>query len=196
MILPMNHSFVAADVRRRSALRIRRFRLLTSAATVLGFKARIFPGILTLEIACPSLIPITCGAADPLRQTTRIVAVGDSATAPRLVEGKELPVYADLLAADAKRRGRGAKMINAGVSGNTTLDARLRFGRDVLGQHPAIAIIQFGSNDSAVDVWNNPTTAANCLNEAGDGKKMKSRKPAHEKQTNRTKQCPLPLERN
>lgn len=75
--------------------------------------------ILTLAVACPIR-----GAADPLRQTTRIVAVEDSATAPPLDEGNELRVYADLLAADAKRRGRGAKMINAGVSGNTTGDAR------------------------------------------------------------------------
>ena len=45
----MNLSFVAADVRRRRARRITRIRLLTSAATFLGFKVRIFQGILTLQ---------------------------------------------------------------------------------------------------------------------------------------------------
>ena len=40
--LPPNPSLVAADVRRRKTLQLRGIRLLTSAATVRGFKARIW----------------------------------------------------------------------------------------------------------------------------------------------------------
>ena len=47
-------------------------------------------------------------------------------------------------------------MVNAGVPGNTTADARARFDKDVLGHKPSLVIIQFGLNDAAVDVWKNP----------------------------------------
>ena len=42
--LPMNLPFVAADVRRRTLLEINDIRLVTSAATVQGFYARIISG--------------------------------------------------------------------------------------------------------------------------------------------------------
>lgn len=51
---------------------------------------------------------------------------------------------------------RHVRVINAGVSGNTTELARKRFETDVLAHHPQIAIIQFGINDAAVDVWKTP----------------------------------------
>jgi len=84
----------------------------------------------------------------------RVVAFGDSTTAPREVEGKALPVYADLLAAEAKPWG--VQFINAGIAGNTTADARKRFRRDVLDPEPELVILQFGINDAAVDVWRKP----------------------------------------
>jgi len=111
-------------------------------------------GLLIAVCAFTSTHNASAAAARPLR----IVAFGDSTTAPRVVEGKELPVYADLLAEDAKLRERGVKIINAGVPADTTQEARARFGRDVLAQQPAVVIIQFGINDAAVDVWKNPPT--------------------------------------
>ena len=48
------------------------------------------------------------------------------------------------------------RVINAGVGGNTTEMARKRFEADVLSHRPRIAIIQFGINDAAVDVWKTP----------------------------------------
>jgi len=81
-----------------------------------------------------------------------IVTFGDSTTAPR--EGVE--VYTDQLT----RRFLGARpelgFINQGVCGDTTAAARLRFDEAVLAARPEVVILQFGINDSAVDVWKNP----------------------------------------
>lgn len=96
------------------------------------------------------------GQATEVPRVTRIVAFGDSTTAPRVVEGNALTVYADLLAEDALLRERGLKIINAGVPADTTREARARFQRHVLARRPDIVIIQFGINDSAVDVWKSP----------------------------------------
>ncbi len=92
------------------------------------------------------------GAAEPVT----IVAFGDSTTAPRVVGGKPLTVYADLLRKRLPGKGVDAVVVNAGVGGNTTLHARARFARDVLAHRPDIVILQFGINDSAVDVWRKP----------------------------------------
>ena len=48
------------------------------------------------------------------------------------------------------------RVINAGVGGNTTEMARKRFEADVLSHQPGIAIVQFGINDSMIDVWKAP----------------------------------------
>ncbi len=42
------------------------------------------------------------------------------------------------------------QFINSGVSGNTTEQARVRFGQDVLSKHPDIVTVLFGANDSSV----------------------------------------------
>lgn len=91
------------------------------------------------------------GAADP--QSLTIVTFGDSTTAPR---GKLLTVYSDLLREELPKRGRAVEVINAGIGGNTTEKARVRFERDVLNMKPDLVVIQFGINDAAVDVWKDP----------------------------------------
>jgi len=78
----------------------------------------------------------------------KLVAFGDSTTAPR----GALRVYADRLA-EANPKDW---IINAGIGGHTTEDARKRFERDVLSRHPDTVVIQFGINDAAVDVWKKP----------------------------------------
>jgi lysophospholipase L1-like esterase len=82
----------------------------------------------------------------------RIVAFGDSTTAPR----GTLAVYAGLLEQDLPARGVKAEVINAGVGGHCTRLGRQRFKTDVLDRKPVVVIIQFGINDSAVDVWKTP----------------------------------------
>lgn len=96
-----------------------------------------------IAISCTSL-----AAAEPIT----IVAFGDSTTAAR----GDLTVYCDLLQTGLTRRGIPVRVINSGVGGNHTQHARKRFARDVLEHHPEIVIIQFGINDSAVDVWKTP----------------------------------------
>ncbi|MBN1317327.1 MAG: exo-alpha-sialidase [Anaerolineales bacterium] len=83
----------------------------------------------------------------------RVVAFGDSTTAYR--EGVK-QVYSERLAETLLARGIQVKMVNAGVPGQNTEQARQRFVDDVLAHNPNLVIIQFGINDAAVDVWKAP----------------------------------------
>ena len=83
-----------------------------------------------------------------------VVAFGDSTTATR---GK-LKIYSELLREELPRIGMDAKVINAGIGGDTTALARTRFEKDVLDRNPDFVIIQFGINDAAVDLWKKPPT--------------------------------------
>lgn len=90
--------------------------------------------------------PVGVGFAQPVT----VVAFGDSTTARRA--GIE-QVYEQRLS----QLVPGIRLVNAGVPGNTSEQARARFEQDVLAHHPALVIIQFGANDSAVDVWKGAT---------------------------------------
>ncbi len=81
-----------------------------------------------------------------------LVAFGDSTTAPR----GALKVYAGILDAELRDEQPAIRVVNAGVGGNTTQNARARFQSDVLERKPDVVVIQFGINDSAVDVWKTP----------------------------------------
>jgi lysophospholipase L1-like esterase len=85
-----------------------------------------------------------------------VVAFGDSTTAPR----GRLEVYATILAAELSSEGGDVRVINAGIPGNTTSSAIGRFDKDVLANKPDLVIVQFGINDSAVDVWKKPPATA------------------------------------
>ncbi len=85
-----------------------------------------------------------------------IVCFGDSTTAPRDVAGRDLTVYADILRAELPKKGITGSVLNKGVGGNTTKDALARFKTDVLDYNPDLVIMQFGCNDSAMDVWKDP----------------------------------------
>ena len=83
-----------------------------------------------------------------------VVAFGDSTTARRDKDG--VVVYATLLERAFAAKGIPAKVVNAGVGGNSTTDARARFEKDVLAHKPNLVIIQFGLNDATVNVWTDP----------------------------------------
>jgi len=88
-------------------------------------------------------------AADvPATEPVTIVAFGDSTTAAR----GATKVYGSVLQEEL----RNVRVINAGVPGNTTEMGRKGFEQDVLGHQPQVAIIQFGINDAAMDVWKTP----------------------------------------
>jgi lysophospholipase L1-like esterase len=78
-----------------------------------------------------------------------VVAFGDSTTAPRSGVG----VFSSLVEHRFKLRARTVRVINSGVPGDTTARAIERFKRDVLVHNPDVVTIQFGINDSAVDVF-------------------------------------------
>ena len=79
----------------------------------------------------------------------RIIAFGDSTTAERSTINKVFSIW---LVEELPKYGLNAEVINSGIPGNTTSDARKRFQKDVLDQKPELVIIQFGLNDSAIDV--------------------------------------------
>ncbi len=81
-----------------------------------------------------------------------IVTFGDSVTAPR----GRTAVYPDLLANDLSYDGKDVKIINAGIGSHTTTMGKARFEKDVLNVKPDVAVIMFGINDAAVDVWKDP----------------------------------------
>ena len=81
-----------------------------------------------------------------------IVMFGDSTTAPR----GSLVVYATRIETALQSSDSSPSVHNAGIGGNTTRDAIKRFERDVLRHQPKVVVIQFGINDSAVDVWKKP----------------------------------------
>jgi lysophospholipase L1-like esterase len=85
-----------------------------------------------------------------------IVAFGDSTTAPREAHGRSLVVYPDILREELPGWGITGSVMNKGVPGHTTVDALDRFNTDVVVYGPDWVIIQFGINDSAVDLWQTP----------------------------------------
>lgn len=95
-------------------------------------------------------------AADP--KPGGIIMFGDSSTAFR--PGAVQKVYSVRVDEALQSIGSSLSVHNAGVGGNTTRDALKRFERDVLRHKPKVIVIQFGINDSAVDVWKKPSATA------------------------------------
>ena len=85
-----------------------------------------------------------------------IVMFGDSTTAPR----GSLKVYSTRVETMLQGIGSSLGVHNAGIGGNTTRDALKRLQSDVLKYQPRIVVMQFGINDSAVDVWKKPPATA------------------------------------
>lgn len=99
---------------------------------------RLFAVILALLAAAPQ----TGHAGDgPIR----LLVLGDSLTAGYgLPASRAFPVR---LQAELKRRGRNVKVINAGVSGDTTAGGLARLAWS-LADKPDFAIIELGANDA------------------------------------------------
>ena len=84
----------------------------------------------------------------------RIVCFGDSTTERDDARGL---CYCLNLRNELSSYAITGSVINAGIGGNNTNGAMGRFNRDVLAHDPNLVIIQFGINDSSVDVWRNAT---------------------------------------
>lgn len=93
------------------------------------------------------------GANEPFRanpqQDVTLVLFGDSTTAPR----GDLAIFGMLL----EEQLPGVVVVNAGVGGNSTADARLRFEQEVLAREPDVVTVAFGINDAAIDIWKGHT---------------------------------------
>lgn len=83
-----------------------------------------------------------------------IIMFGDSTTAFR--PGAVEKVYSVRVEEALQGIGSSLPVHNAGIGGNTTSAALARLERDVLRHKPRIVVMQFGINDSAVDVWKDP----------------------------------------
>lgn len=95
-------------------------------------------------LALAVLTPLAANAGE----RAVVVTFGDSTTAPR----GEVRIYSQILSDEIE----GIQVINSGVPGNTTDRAKARFEKDVRAHEPDLVVIQFGINDSAVDVWKDP----------------------------------------
>lgn len=111
----------------------------------------------TFLLTCALLTGMHCTTASlSAAEPATIVTFGDSTTATR----GPLVVYSMILAKELPQQGLPVKVINAGIGGNTTQNAIARFEKDVLAKQPDLVVIQFGINDSAVDVWKDPPAKA------------------------------------
>jgi acyl-CoA thioesterase-1 len=98
-----------------------------------------------LATALAALLTATLLAAGPAGADERvIVALGDSLTAGLGVAADE--AYPALLQARLARDGRPYRVVNAGVSGDTTAGGLRRLDW-VLRAHPSIVIVALGAND-------------------------------------------------
>ncbi|WP_395738064.1 GDSL-type esterase/lipase family protein [Prosthecobacter sp.] len=97
-------------------------------------------------------IPVFVPPPKPVPKPGAIIMFGDSTTAPR----GSLKVYATRVEAALQGAGGTTGVFNAGIPGNTTRDALKRLQTDVLQHKPRLVVMQFGINDSAMDVWKNP----------------------------------------
>lgn len=97
--------------------------------------------------------PASIGTARPrLPQDLRIVALGDSTTAEPGSWGRIEQVYVQRLPQLLATYGIETEVINAGIGNTTTAQAIDRLDRDVRTHDPDVVIVQFGINDSWIDV--------------------------------------------
>lgn len=105
-------------------------------------------------------------------EPVRIVCLGDSVTGLYYHTGGRR-TYTDMLGIALRQVYPQAKieMINAGVSGNTTVNALARIKKDVLDKKPDLVTVMFGLNDmtrvSLDEYEKNLRTIANHLNSIG-----------------------------
>ena len=81
-------------------------------------------------------------------EVTRIVCFGDSITGVYYHSGSQR-AWCDMLGFALQKAFPKAKleMINAGISGHTTVNALARIERDVLAKQPHLVVVMFGMND-------------------------------------------------
>jgi lysophospholipase L1-like esterase len=110
---------------------------------------------LLVLVATTGILPILpeLPSAAAASGQVRIVALGDSTTATASDWAPDIKeVYADCLPGALAAHGISAVVFNAGIGDTTTRQAVARLNRDVRRHHPDLVIVQFGINDSWIDV--------------------------------------------
>jgi lysophospholipase L1-like esterase len=109
--------------------------------------------VAALALMAAVVTGVSPAGPSPAHKTLRIVALGDSTTATALDWAPPIKeVYADCLPRSLAAHGISATVVNAGIGDTTTRDALARLDRDVRSHHPDLVVIQFGINDSWIDV--------------------------------------------
>lgn len=115
------------------------FRLISSAIAYV-----LIVSAVSAESAAPAFAALLkSGERSPV-----VVCFGDSVTGVYYHTGSRR-AYTDMLEIALERESPGVDVtaINAGISGNTTVDALARIDRDVLAQKPDLVTVMFGLND-------------------------------------------------
>lgn len=118
------------------------------------------------ETDSPDPAPV---AVDPKDHRPVLVCFGDSLTAGHGTDPGH--AYPDYLQADLDQHGFHYRVVNLGVSGDTTKDGVARLPQ-VLALHPAITVVEFGGNDGLrglriEDSRSNLDTIVSTLQKAG-----------------------------
>ncbi len=113
-------------------------------------------GLLSLCLAVPATSKLQAAENElgPIRerlargQQTRIVCFGDSITGVYYHSGGQR-AWCDMLgyAIRIARPSAAIEMVNAGISGHTTVNALARIENDVLRKKPHLVVVMFGMND-------------------------------------------------
>lgn len=94
------------------------------------------------------LLCVAAGCSKPEQES--VIAFGDSNTKGSNWDFRDYPTsekWVNLM----KNVERGQIQVkNAGIGGQTTEDAKLRFEQDILKQKPTYVLIMFGTNDAAI----------------------------------------------
>ncbi|MBS1799301.1 MAG: arylesterase [Acidobacteria bacterium] len=98
----------------------------------------------TRNEASPSLVPSMSGNDQQNDPRPRIVCFGDSLTAGYGTDPGQS--YPDYLQSDLDRKGYSYRVVNAGISGNTTKDGVDRVA-SIIAMKPALVVVEFGGND-------------------------------------------------
>jgi lysophospholipase L1-like esterase len=96
-------------------------------------------------LAADNPIDALAAADSPLKDTDRIVFLGDSIT--QVATSKE--GYITVLANALKEHHKDVTLVNAGISGHKVPDLQARLDKDVLAKKPTLVLIYIGIND----VW-------------------------------------------
>jgi acyl-CoA thioesterase I len=99
----------------------------------------------SLRVPAPAARPAVRPAAPaPVADTPLVVFLGDSLTAGLGLDEDE--AYPAVLERELKEEGLPVRVLNAGVSGDTTAGGLSRIGW-LLGQHPDVVVVALGAND-------------------------------------------------